>query len=64
MTILMPLAPALTGPLTDARAQLAEAVELLEIDEGVHRILATPRREMTVSVPLRRDDGSIEVFTE
>ena len=57
------LAPAPTGPLTDARAQLAEAVDLLGIDEGVHRILATPRRELTVSVPLRRDDGAIEVFT-
>ncbi|HRI93977.1 MAG TPA: Glu/Leu/Phe/Val dehydrogenase [Nocardioides sp.] len=29
----------------------------------MHRLLASPRREVTVSIPLRRDDGSIEVLT-
>src|SRR5437764_1254134 len=28
----------------------------------MHQLLATPRREMTVSIPLRRDDGSTEVL--
>jgi glutamate dehydrogenase (NAD(P)+) len=28
----------------------------------MHQLLATPRREMTVSIPLRRDDGHIEVL--
>src|SRR5437764_732802 len=28
----------------------------------MHQLLATPRREMTVSIPLRRDDGNIEVL--
>jgi len=56
-------APTTAGPLDDARTQLAAAVELLGIDEGQHRMLATPRRELTVSVPLRRDDGSVELFT-
>jgi glutamate dehydrogenase (NAD(P)+) len=50
------------GPLDDAQNQLTGAVNLLELDRGMHEILATPRRELTVSVPLRRDDGSIEVF--
>jgi glutamate dehydrogenase (NAD(P)+) len=35
---------------------------LLDYGEGLHAMLATPRREMTVSVPLRRDDGSINLF--
>ncbi|MET4099147.1 glutamate dehydrogenase (NAD(P)+) [Agrococcus sp. UYP10] len=50
------------GPLDEARAQLADAVEILGLDEGVAAMLAVPRREMTVAVPLRRDDGSITTF--
>src|SRR5579875_2254274 len=38
------------------------AVEQLGLDDGMHQLLATPRREMTVSVPLRRDDGHVEVL--
>ena len=48
--------------LDEARSQLADAVELLGYDRGVYDLLATPRRELTVSIPLRRDDGSIEVI--
>lgn len=50
------------GPLADAKAQLAEAVEHLGSDPGTHRMLATSRREMAVSVPLRRDDGTTAVY--
>lgn len=50
------------GPLDDAKAQLAFAVEKLGYGPGAHQLLATPRRELTVSVPLRRDDGGTEVF--
>ena len=42
--------------------QLADAVSLLGIDEGMHETLATPRRSLTVSVPLRRDDGTVQVL--
>jgi glutamate dehydrogenase (NAD(P)+) len=45
-----------------AQLQLAEAVKQLGLDDGTHQLLATPRREMTVSIPLRRDDGHIEVL--
>ncbi len=47
---------------TSAQLQLAEAVKHLGLDDGTHQLLATPRREMTVSIPLRRDDGHIEVL--
>lgn len=50
------------GPLVDAKAQLAEAIEHLGSGSGVHRMLATSRREMAVSVPLRRDDGTTAVY--
>jgi len=49
--------------LLTAQAQLASAVEILGFDEGLHRMLATPRREMNVAIPLRRDDGSVELFS-
>ncbi|MBO9522486.1 MAG: Glu/Leu/Phe/Val dehydrogenase [Nocardioidaceae bacterium] len=52
-----------TGPLRDALVQLRDAIDVLGYDEGTYAMLATPRREMTVSVPLRRDDGSITVVT-
>lgn len=55
-------APAV-GPLDGAREQLADAVKLLGYDQGTYDMLATPRREITVSVPLRRDDGSVELLT-
>jgi glutamate dehydrogenase (NAD(P)+) len=45
-----------------AQAQLTEAVKQLGLDDGMHQLLATPRREMTVSIPLRRDDGHVEVL--
>jgi glutamate dehydrogenase (NAD(P)+) len=51
------------GPLDDAQAQLSAAVNLLGYDEGLHRMLATPRREMTVAVPLRSDSGETLLFT-
>ncbi|WP_062380532.1 Glu/Leu/Phe/Val family dehydrogenase [Demequina pelophila] len=52
-----------SGPLADAHAQLSAAVAHLGYTDGIHQMLATPRREMLVSVPLRRDDGSIAVYS-
>jgi len=57
------LEPTTASPLDDARTQLRQAVELLGLDEGMHAMLAHPRREVTVSIPLRRDDGSTELLT-
>ena len=51
------------SPLATAHAQLSSAIEILGYDEGLHAMLATPRREITVAIPLRRDDGSTELFT-
>jgi glutamate dehydrogenase (NAD(P)+) len=50
------------SPLDDARSQLAEAIEVLGRDQSMYTMLATPRREATVAVPLRRDDGSQDLF--
>ena len=48
--------------LQSAQHQLAEAVRHLGLDDGMHQMLATPRRSLEVAVPLRRDDGTLEVL--
>ena len=48
--------------LDSALHQLAGAVEQLGLDDGMHQLLATPRRSMEVAVPLRREDGSMQVL--
>ncbi len=49
--------------LADAQAQLAFAVDLLGYGSGLHQLLGSARRETRVSIPLRRDDGTMEVLT-
>jgi glutamate dehydrogenase (NAD(P)+) len=43
--------------------RLEKAANLVQLDAGVYRILATPYQELTVSVPVKMDDGSLRVFT-
>ena len=50
------------NPFDDARSQLREAATILGYDDGVYNMLATPRREVTVGIPLRRDNGEIEML--
>ncbi|OHB69501.1 MAG: glutamate dehydrogenase [Planctomycetes bacterium RBG_16_43_13] len=45
-----------------ALEQLDTVAKLLELDSGIHKILATPRKCLTVSVPVKMDDGKIDVF--
>ena len=54
--------PTHDGPLATAQSQLAGAIRRLGYDEGMHAMLATPRREINVAIPLRRDDGSTVLF--
>ena len=58
-------APLSPGQLAHRAAltQLRNATDLLGLDEGLHQLLATPRRSLTVAVPLRRDKGTTEVYT-
>ena len=42
--------------------QLAEVARRLQLDDGIHAILRQPERELTVAVPVRMDDGRVEVF--
>jgi glutamate dehydrogenase (NAD(P)+) len=43
--------------------RLDEAATLAKLDPDVHRLLRMPRRVLEVAVPVRLDDGSVEVFT-
>ncbi|WP_026534691.1 Glu/Leu/Phe/Val family dehydrogenase [Arthrobacter sp. H14] len=49
--------------LENAQAQLSAAVQTLGFSNGLHQHLAKARREMTVGIPLRRDDDSVEMLT-
>ncbi|HEV7185809.1 MAG TPA: Glu/Leu/Phe/Val dehydrogenase [Leifsonia sp.] len=48
--------------LDDARQQLADAATHLELPDGTFQMLSYPRRELTVSVPLRLDNGDVRLF--
>ncbi len=43
--------------------RLDDAAKLADLDPDIHRMLRTPERVLEVAVPVRMDDGSIEVFT-
>ena len=46
-----------------AQGALDLAAERLELDEGMHRVLRVPKRELELHFPVQLDDGSVEVFT-
>ena len=45
-----------------ARNQLAHAAQHLHLDEGMHAVLAQPKRQLIVHFPVVFDDGSVHVF--
>ncbi len=45
-----------------ARKQLDIAATHLELDEGLHQVLAYPKRQLIVNFPVVMDDGSVQVF--
>jgi glutamate dehydrogenase/leucine dehydrogenase len=49
--------------LENALKSLDEAAAILNIDPNIHEVLRQPKRVVVVSVPIKRDDGSIKVFT-
>jgi glutamate dehydrogenase (NAD(P)+) len=57
------LKPERGGMLATALAQLNIAFERLGLDPGLRSIIRQSERELTVSVPIRRDDGQIVTYT-
>ncbi len=50
------------NPFEIAQRQLDEAAAILGLDPATHALLREPMRELTVSIPVRMDDGSVKVF--
>jgi len=51
------------NPFDNALEQLRIAAEYLKLEDGIHQILSHPKREVTVSLPTRMDNGETRVFT-
>jgi len=58
-------APALahSSPRDDPQTHLTEAIAVRGYDDGTHQMRVAPRHEITVAIPLHRDDGSTELLT-
>jgi glutamate dehydrogenase (NAD(P)+) len=51
------------NPFHIAQQQFDEAAAMLNIPEGIRNVLRVPQRELTVSFPVKMDDGTTEMFT-
>jgi glutamate dehydrogenase (NAD(P)+) len=51
------------NPWLAAEARFERAAEALRLDDGMRKLLRSPSREVTVSIPVVLDDGRLEVFT-
>ena len=40
-----------------------EVAESIQLDPGIHAILREPKRSLTVSIPVKMDNGGVKVFT-
>ena len=54
---------AASDPWAAVLERLDDAAKLTGVDPDIHRVLRTPKRVLEVSIPVRMDDGRIEVFT-
>ncbi len=46
-----------------ALEQLNHVAKVMKLDPNIHEYLKYPKRELTVSIPVRMDDGTLKVFT-
>lgn len=51
------------NPWLAADARFHLAADKLGLDDGMRKVLGSPSRELTISIPVVLDDGRIEVFT-
>ncbi|MEO6577832.1 MAG: Glu/Leu/Phe/Val dehydrogenase [Candidatus Limnocylindria bacterium] len=58
-----PEATGATDIWTTTQAELDEAAERLQLDDGMHRVLRVPKRELTVNFPVTHEDGTVHVYT-
>ncbi|HYC27049.1 MAG TPA: Glu/Leu/Phe/Val dehydrogenase dimerization domain-containing protein, partial [Nitrososphaerales archaeon] len=63
ISIMKQMGQAKPNPFDNALEQLRIAAEYLKLEDGIHQMLAHPKREVTVSLPTRMDNGETRVFT-
>jgi glutamate dehydrogenase (NAD(P)+) len=51
------------NPWESAEHRFDEAAEILQLEDGMRKVLRQPAMELTVHIPVVLDDGRIEVFT-
>jgi glutamate dehydrogenase (NAD(P)+) len=52
-----------SNPWEDVLERLDDAAKLIGLEDWIHRLLSVPTRILEVAVPVRMDDGHVEVFT-
>lgn len=52
----------MNNPFETAQKQIEEMAKIAEVPREIVEVLKRPEREVTVSLPLRMDDGSLKVF--
>jgi len=50
------------NPFRITQRQLDQAAEILKLDPAIHELLRWPLREMHVTLPVKMDDGTTQVF--
>ena len=53
----------MTALFDDAQSRLTEVLQHIELSDDVLERLQHPKLALTVSIPVRMDDGSLRVFT-
>ncbi len=58
-----PVAPENLNPFGFALQQFERAADFLSLDPGTRAVLSSPKRQLTVSIPVRMDNKKVKVFT-
>jgi glutamate dehydrogenase/leucine dehydrogenase len=58
-----PPAPENLNPYQFALRQFERAADFLSLDAGTRQVLSQPKRQLTVSIPIKMDNKKIKVFT-
>jgi glutamate dehydrogenase (NAD(P)+) len=51
------------NPFEAMMSRFDRAAQLLDLEPGIYKVLRSPEKEITVSIPVLMDNGEVEVFT-
>lgn len=52
----------MSNPFENAMSQLDKAAKIMNLDKDIHEVLKQPDRVLTVSIPVKMDNGEIKIF--